>query len=139
MSAAVTAIGGHDVMAVARLGDGEAVAVVSCHVYRGRALYMAGASTSVGLEARANPLCLHAAILECRALGVTTFELGRFDAREAADKESTITRYKSQFGGEIVRLTTFGTAPTAAQRASEQLHRARRKLRVLSGGEYFYP
>ncbi len=103
--------GGRDMMVFARDVDGTPLAAVNCHLGADRALYWAGASSESGLRARANPLCLHAAIQACRQLGVRHFELGRFDARESSQKERTINRYKAQFGGELVRVGGFHTQP----------------------------
>jgi hypothetical protein len=103
--------GGRDMVVCARDDDGSAVAAVTCHLHGDRALYWAGASNERGLAARANPLCLHAAIQACRQLGVRHFELGRFDARESSPKELAITRYKAQFGGDLVRIGGFRTQP----------------------------
>jgi hypothetical protein len=92
------------------------VAAVVCHRYRERALYWSGCSKDdVGLK-RANPLCLHAAISICRATGTELFEVGRFDAREPSSKERAVTRYKSQFRGELVEVVNF-TQWTARARA----------------------
>lgn len=103
--------GGQDMVVCAREDDGTMVAAVTCHLRGERALYWAGASTERGLAARANPLCLHATIQACRQLGVRHFELGRFDARETSPKEIAITRYKAQFGGDLVRVGGFRTRP----------------------------
>lgn len=116
--------GGRDMVVCARDDDGSAVAAVTCHLYGDRALYWAGASNERGLAARANPLCLHAAIQACRQLGVRHFELGRFDAHESSPKEIAITRYKAQFGGDLVRIGGFRTQPPISQRV-----RARSLLR----------
>jgi hypothetical protein len=103
--------GGRDMVICARDGDGVALAAVACHLRGDRALYCAGASIERGLAVRANPLCLHAAIQACRQLGVRHFELGRFDAHESSRKELAITRYKSQFGGGLVRIAGFRKHP----------------------------
>ncbi len=60
---------------------------MTCRLRGERALYWAGASSERGLAARANPLCLHAAIQACRQFGVRDFELGRLHARESVEKE----------------------------------------------------
>jgi Acetyltransferase (GNAT) domain len=119
--------GGRDMVICAREADGTAVAAVTCHLHDDRALYWAGASSERGLAARANPLCLHAAIQACRQLGVRHFELGRFDARESSQKELAITRYKAQFGGVLVRIGGLRTRPAATGVV------VRRALRMLSG------
>lgn len=139
MSAAVTRSGGHDVVVVARTEAGQPVAVASAHVYADRAVYLAGASVPAGLEARANPLSLHHAIAACRGLGVSRFEVGRFSARETDEKELAITRYKSQFGGHLVRLTTIATRVSPGERAAQEVFRLQRRARVLRGREHFYP
>jgi ribosomal protein S18 acetylase RimI-like enzyme len=128
--------GGKDMVVCAREDDGRAVAAVTCHLRGDRALYWAGASNERGLAARANPLCLHAAIQACRQLGVRHFELGRFDARELSPKEIAITRYKAQFGGDLVRVGGFRTRPPTGAlvlgRALGMLSGARRRLSVSS-------
>ncbi|MGA9315376.1 MAG: GNAT family N-acetyltransferase [Solirubrobacteraceae bacterium] len=112
LARAVVAGGGRDMVVCARDGDGVPLAAVTCHLHGDRALYCAGASSERGLAARANPLCLHAAIQACRQLGVRHFELGRFDAQESSRKELAITRYKAQFGGGLVRIVGFRTQPS---------------------------
>jgi hypothetical protein len=102
---------GHDLVVYVRDPDGSPLAAVTCHLRGRRALYWAGASSSKGLQLRANPLCLHAAIQACRQLGVRSFELGRFDAREGSEKEQAITRYKAQFGGDLLSIVGFHTEP----------------------------
>jgi Acetyltransferase (GNAT) domain len=104
--------GGRDMVVCARDADGTALAAVTCHLRGDRAVYWAGASSERGLAARANPLCLHAAIQACRQLGVRHFELGRFDSCESSPKELAITCYKAQFGGALVRLVGFQTQPS---------------------------
>jgi hypothetical protein len=124
--------GGRDMMVCAREEDGRAVAGVICHLHGDRALYWAGASSERGLAARANPLCLHAAIQACRQLGARHFELGRFNARESSPKEIAITRYKAQFGGDLLRIGGLRTQPSTAAlviaRALGPLTTARRGL-----------
>jgi hypothetical protein len=114
LSRAVVDGGGRDMLVTVRDAGGEALATVSCHLRGRSALYWAGASSEAGLKRRANPLCLHAAIRACAQLGVRHFELGRFDARERDPKELSVTRYKRQFGGELVRVVGFQTAPPLA-------------------------
>ena len=111
LASAVLGAGGRDLLVFARDGNGAPMAVVNCHLRDDRAVYWAGASSASGLKSRANPFCLHAAIQACAQLGVRHFELGRFDAREASQKELAITRYKAQFGGELVRVGGFQTEP----------------------------
>jgi hypothetical protein len=113
--------GGRDMVVCARDGDGRAVAAVTCHFRGERALYWAGASSERGLAARANPLCLHAAIQACRQLGVRHFELGRLHARESVEKELAILRYKSQFGGGLVPLAGLLREPSLLARALGRL------------------
>ncbi len=129
LSRAILDGGGRDIVVYVRNGEGTALAAVSCHTRDGRALYWAGASSEEGLRLRANPLCLHAAIQLCRQLGVHHFELGRFDAREPSPKELAITRYKAQFGGELVRIIGFQTRPpvgsAALRRAAALVRRGR--------------
>ncbi len=138
LNAAVVDGGGRDLVVLARALEGDLIAAATCHLWGSRALYWAGASLPSGLEARANPYCLHAAVTRSRARGVTTFELGRFSAREASEKEQSITRYKAQFGGTVRRLTTLATPGTRAEWAAHQAYRAQRKLRVWRGGEHHY-
>ncbi len=124
--------GGRDIVVCVREGNGTAIAAVTCHLRGDRALYWAGASSERGLAARANPLCLHAAIQACRQLGVRHFELGRFDARESSRKELAITRYKAQFGGGLVRIVGFRTEPWLVAVA---LSRVRRSLALNRGAD----
>lgn len=138
MSAGARAGGGREVTAFVRDSGGVVVATVTCHVFGDRAVYLSGGSRTSGRDARANPLCLHTAILECFRIGVTHFELGRFSATETSEKEITITRYKSQFGGRLFRLTTVATPRTRRQWASEQAFRLRRKVRIRLGGDFLY-
>jgi Acetyltransferase (GNAT) domain len=115
LSQAVLSGGGRDVIVYVRDQADRAIAAAVCHVRNERALYWAGCSNEEGLRTRANPLCLHAAIQACRQIGVRRFELGRFNAREPSDKERSVTRYKAQFGGELVRIVGFETGvPLAA-------------------------
>lgn len=111
LARAILDSGGRDMVVCAREQEGRPVAAVICHLRGDRALYWAGASSEQGLATRANPLCLHAAIQACRQLGVRHFELGRFNARETSPKEIAITRYKAQFGGDLVRIGGFRTRP----------------------------
>ncbi len=129
---------GGDLVVEAHASDGELVAAVICHIWGRRAIYWAGASRPEGLASGANPMCLHTAITRCRALGVTTFELGRFSATEPSEKERSITHYKRQFGGQVARLTTLETSSGRAEQLAHQAYRVRRKLRVWRGGEHFY-
>jgi hypothetical protein len=128
LEAAVRAGGGHDLVVMARAGDGRAVAAVSCHVHGERAIYWSGASLAEALPLRANPLCLHAAIGAAQAMGVRDFELGRFRADERDPKEISVTRYKAQFGGRLVRVLNFEfNAPRLEPRAVA--NDARRRVR----------
>lgn len=102
LSPAVAAGGGVDVVVIVRAG-GVPVAGVTCHAYQEQAIYWSGGSTPEGLAKRANPLALHAGISLCRRLGVQWFEVGRFAAHEG-EKLRAIARYKSQFGGTVVRV-----------------------------------
>jgi len=138
LSQAVLRSGGQDLVVLARSPEGELVAAATCHLWGRRAIYWAGASLPSGLAAGGNPLCLHVAITRCRALGVTTFELGRFSATETGEKEQSITRYKAQFGGQVTRLTTLATRGGRVESAAHQAYRVGRKLRVWRGGEHFY-
>jgi len=113
LSRVIESSGGQDLVVVASDERGHDVAAVNCHLYEGRAIYWAGASTQDGLRLRANPLCLHAAISVAAATGAQVLELGRFRPMEPAAKELSITKYKAQFGGEIVRLTSFRSRPRA--------------------------
>jgi hypothetical protein len=107
LSRAVLGGGGRDLVTYVRQPDGAPAAAVVCHVRDGHALYWAGCSSEHGMRANANPLCLHAAIQACRAIGVRRFELGRFVVCEPSEKERAITQYKAQFGGELVRIIGF--------------------------------
>ena len=121
LSRAVIAGGGRDLLAYVHDRDGAPAAAVVCHVRDGHALYWAGCSSEEGLRANANPLCLHAAIQACRAIGVRRFELGRFFAREPSEKERAITRYKAQFGGELVHIVGFEGGSGALAMLREQI------------------
>lgn len=125
LSRAVLGGGGRDLITYVRDPDGAPAAAVVCHVRDGHALYWAGCSSEAGMRANANPLCLHAAIQACQAIGVRRFELGRFVVREPSEKERAITKYKAQFGGELVRIVGFegGSGPLAI--LLEQLARVR--------------
>ena len=138
LSAAVVAGGSRDLVVTARSPEGDLVAAVVCHLRGARALYWAGASRPTGLESRANQLCLHTAVTRARALGVTTFELGRFSAAEPSDKEQSVTRYKAQFGGSLLRLTTLATPTTRGQWLAHQAYRAQRRAQVLRGRDFLY-
>ncbi len=102
LSRAVTDGGGVDLMVVALDGE-KPVAGVITHLYQQQALYHSGGSIPAGLEKRANPLSLHAAISLSRRLGARTFEVGRFEPHES-EKLQRIRHYKSQFGGRVVRI-----------------------------------
>jgi hypothetical protein len=120
--------GGRDIVVFARDADGQALAAVTCHLRNGRAVQWAGVTREPGLPLGANPLCVHAAIQACRQLGVRHFELQRFDARERKDKELAILRYKTQFGGGLVRVGGFQTEPplvALALRRARGLFRSR--------------
>ncbi|HXC23453.1 MAG TPA: hypothetical protein VNU28_02615, partial [Solirubrobacteraceae bacterium] len=80
-------------------------------------IYWSGCSSARGLSSRANPLCLHGAIAACRRQGVRVFELGRAHAYETSSKERRVTNYKAQFGGSLVRITAFSSAPGLLARA----------------------
>jgi hypothetical protein len=138
LNAAVTSSGSRDLVVMARGDDGQLVAAVTCHLRGSRAIYWAGASRPTGLEARANPFSLHAAITRARALGVTTFELGRFSTSEPSEKERSVTRYKAQFGGRVVRLTTLATPTSRGEWVAHQAYRLRRRASVLRGREFLY-
>jgi Acetyltransferase (GNAT) domain len=129
LSRAILDGGGRDMLVFVRDCDDMALATVTCHLRDDRAVYWAGASKELGLRSRANPLCLHAAIQACTQLGVKYFELGRFHARERAQKELAITRYKAQFGGSLVRIAGFQTQPPVVAVA------VRRARRLLGGGD----
>ena len=111
LSEAVQRGGGTDVVVLVTDESGTDVAGVTCHAFRGRAIYWSGASTASGKSARANPLALHAAITACASIGVTTFELGRFDSSERSEKERAITHYKAQFRGQLLPVLNFVRPP----------------------------
>lgn len=132
LSRAVIAGGGRDLLAYVRDRDGAPAAAVVCHIRDGHALYWAGCSSEQGLRANANPLCLHAAIQACRAIGVRRFELGRFFAREPSEKERAITRYKAQFGGELVHIVGFEGGSGALAMLREQMFQLRTMREQIS-------
>jgi Acetyltransferase (GNAT) domain len=107
--------GGSDLVVIASDANGSPLAAVVCHRYRGRALYWSGCSSDAARAARANPLCLHAAITACAATGTTLFEIGRFDARERSEKERAVTRYKSQFRGDLLEVVNFSRLTARAR------------------------
>jgi hypothetical protein len=107
--------GASDLVVTVRGPDSILLAAVVCHRYRDRALYWSGCSTDGAGPARANPLCLHAAISVCSATGVELFEVGRFDARERSDKERAVTRYKAQFRGDLLEVVNFSRLTTQAR------------------------
>ncbi|HEY3971322.1 MAG TPA: GNAT family N-acetyltransferase, partial [Solirubrobacteraceae bacterium] len=117
LSESIAASGGKDLIVLTLDSAGEPLAGVLCHAYQGRAAYWSGCSSALGLASRANPLCLHGAILACRREGVRNFELGRFHAEESSSKERSVTGYKSQFGGSLVRITSFSSKPGLMARA----------------------
>ena len=117
MSESVIASGGEDLVVLVLDREGKPLAGVLCHVYQSRAAYWSGCSSAAGLASHANPLCLHAAIAACRRQGTRVFELGRFRADETSPKERSVTRYKAQFGGSLVRITSFSSAPSLMARA----------------------
>jgi hypothetical protein len=125
LSEAVIGGGGRVLIVYVDDRNGTPAAAVVCHVRDAHALYWAGCSTEEGLRANANPLCLHAAIQACRALGVRRFELGRFFAPEPSDKERAVSHYKAQFGGELVRVVGFesGSGLIATVRRIARLRR----------------
>jgi hypothetical protein len=137
LSQAIAAGGGDDLVVLALDRGGEPLAGVVCHAYQARAIYWSGCSSATGLSARANPLCLHAAILACRRQGVRTFELGRFNADERSSKERNITDYKAQFGGSLVPITCFSSTPGVALRArtarAAAVFEARRRFSLALG------
>jgi hypothetical protein len=128
MSEAVTASGGEDLVVLVLDGNGEPLAGVLCHAYQSRAIYWSGCSSARGLSSRANPLCLHGAIAACRRQGVDVFELGRARAEESSSKERRVNSYKAQFGGSLVRITSFSSTPDLRARA-----RAARASAVFEG------
>ena len=137
LSAAMTASGGDDLVVLVLDPDGSPLAGALCHAYQGRAIYWSGCSTVGGLRSRANPLCLHGAIAACRQLGANSFELGRFRPDESSAKQRAVDDYKSQFGGELVRVSTFSTVPGLALRArtarATTVFEARRQLMLAAG------
>jgi hypothetical protein len=125
LSSAISSVpGAVDLVTIVSDGDGNAMAGTICHLYRERAIYWSGCSLAEAKFNGANPLCLHATISFCGALGIRFFELGRFRAAETSEKERGVTQYKSQFGGELVRVVNFRTPadlPTRAGRRAKQL------------------
>jgi hypothetical protein len=137
MSEAVAASGGEDLVVLVLDGGGEPLAGVLCHAYQSRAIYWSGCSSPSGLSSRANPLCLHAAIAACRRQGVDVFELGRARADENSSKERRVNSYKAQFGGSLVRITSFSSTPSLLARAraarAGAVFEGRRRLAVALG------
>ncbi len=137
LSDAITASGGQDLIVLVLDGGGEPLAGVVCHAYRSRAIYWSGCSSALGLRSRAHPLCLHGAIVAARHQGVHTFELGRFRPDEPSSKERSVTAYKSQFGGALVRITSFSSAPSLTARARSAqagaISEGKRRLAVALG------
>jgi hypothetical protein len=128
LSAAVCDGGGRDLVVLARR-EGRLLAAITCHVFGDRAIYWSAGSTPEGQETRANPLAMHAAMAACAAAGARTYELGRFRPDEPSEKERTVTRYKAQFGGYLVRLVMFGSPPPAHRRLATQVRRAAGRAR----------
>lgn len=114
LSTSVTSSGATDIGILVHQSD-IAVAAVNIHVFGTYALYWAGASTSEGKRLNANPLALLAGFASAADHGAEFIELGRFYPSEKSDKELAITKYKSQFGGEISPLThiKFDSASTS--------------------------
>ncbi|MCW3018535.1 MAG: hypothetical protein JWN10_843 [Solirubrobacterales bacterium] len=108
-STAITDGAGRDLVVIASTTGAGPVAVVTLHLYEGRAIYWAGVSLEAAQQLRANALCLHAAMTISAALGVQVVELGRFVPREPAAKERAITAYKAQFGGELTPVLDFSS------------------------------
>jgi hypothetical protein len=117
LSESIALSGGEDLVVLVLDREGRPLAGVVCHAYQSRAIYWSGCSSAVGLRSRANPLCLHGAIVACRRHGVETFELGRFRADEPSSKVRAIDDYKAQFGGSLVRVTSFASNPGLPARA----------------------
>jgi hypothetical protein len=109
--------GASDLVVTVSDADRNPLAGVVCHRYRGRTLYWSGCSNDGARSSRANPLCLHAAITVSGATGTNLFELGRFDARERSEKERAVTRYKSQFRGDLLEVVNFSRLTTRAKAA----------------------
>jgi Acetyltransferase (GNAT) domain len=128
LSESIATSGGEDLIVLVLDSEGVPQAGVLCHAYQSRAIYWSGCSSAAGLSSRANPLCLHGAIVAARLRGVRTFELGRFRADETSSKERSVTDYKSQFGGSLVRITSFSSTPSLRARA-----RAARAAAVFEG------
>ncbi len=137
LSESIAASGGDDLVVLALDREGTPLAGAICHAYQSRAIYWSGCSSAVGLSSRANPLCLHGAIAACRQHGVRTFELGRARADESSAKERRITDYKAQFGGSLVRITSFCSTPDLLARArtarAATISEGRRRLAVALG------
>jgi hypothetical protein len=137
LSEAITASGGQDLIVLVLDGEGEPLAGVVCHAYQSRAIYWSGCSSAIGLRSRAHPLCLHGAIVAARHQRVRTFELGRFRPEEPSSKERSVTAYKSQFGGNLVRITSFSSSPNMIARTrsawAEAISEGRRRFSVELG------
>jgi hypothetical protein len=134
LESAIREGGGTEVMVLAYSQEGVAVAAVTCHVYGDRAIYWSGCSLVEALQLRANPFCLNAAIVATQQLGARTFELGRFNARERDPKELSVSRYKSQFGGDVQAVLNFEfgapriDARAVGRAARDRVRRVRRYI-----------
>ena len=112
-SNAVRSGGGKDLLVLIKCGE-SIVSVVNCHIYKSHALYWMNCSTPEAQRLNANPLALHASIIESLNLGAKFFEIGRidFETSRGVNKEIAIWKYKDQFGGELRNVLSFDILPT---------------------------
>jgi len=106
MSRAVRDSGGHDFVSRAYSRDGRIISVAVVHLLGKSAFYHMNSSTIEGQQVSANPYGLHAAITAANLWGAEYFELGRHSDDEGA-KASSVTAYKTEFGGELLRVPNF--------------------------------
>ncbi len=134
-SRAICDSGGTDLVVLSRSPEGKPIAGVTCQVYENRAIYWSGCSLVEGMNKRANPLTLHAAITLCRNLGAEAFELGRMDCADVSSKERTVNQYKAQFRGSMIRVVNFRREPSGFRyRAFSAASRIKRGLQSLVPG-----
>lgn len=112
VSDAIRRGGGRDLIVLIKKDD-EILSVVNSHVFNSTAIYWMNCSTDEGLQLNANPLALHASIIESAVLGAKSFEVGRIDSETARKntKELAIWRYKGQFGGDVMQLCALDILP----------------------------
>lgn len=134
LSRAIRDGGGVDFAVFAETSDGDAVAAVTCHAFRDRAIYWSGASLPAAHQLRANPFCLHGAMSAGACLGVRFFELGRFSATERDNKERSVTDYKKQFGGQVLAVPNIYRASSSQRMTDAAKPAGRRVLAAVRRG-----